>query len=303
MEVFRRNVIFYVNQIVVKKIYGIKMRNVKIIAEIGCNHQGDINLAYDLISTAKNCGVDYVKFQKRFPEHCVPEHLRFSPHPSPHHSFGETYLKHRQALEFSLDQHIALFEFCQKNKVKYACSVWDVESTKQIISLNPDYIKVPSAANTNYNILSLLLSEFKNDIHISLGMMTLEEKQSLIDFLYPYKERIVVYWTTSEYPVPFERIYLQEIVELKKIFPRVGFSGHHKGISIDIGAVTLGIDYLERHFTLDRTFRGSDHAASLEPKGLQTLIRDINALSAALTVKDVEMTEIEKQIRLKLKIV
>lgn len=277
------------------------MTKIKTIAEIGCNHQGSMNLAFDLILAAKNCGVDYVKFQKRCPEVSVPVHMKNISHPEPFHSFGETYLQHRKALEFSPEQHADLFAFCQKNNVRYACSVWDIPSARHIINLKPDYIKVPSASNTNYNLLSFLFSEFDNDIHISIGMISKEEKVNLFNFLSKYKERIVVYWTTSEYPVPFERVYLGEISQLKNIFPRVGYSGHHKGISIDIAAIALGATYLERHFTLDRTLKGSDHAASLEPIGLQKLIRDINALEKAWTLKDVEMTDIEKQTRFKLK--
>ncbi len=277
------------------------MFKIKTIAEIGCNHQGNIETAFEMVKAAKSCGVDYVKLQKRCPKICVPDHMKNAKHPNPVHSFGETYLEHREALEFSLEQHIKLYSFCCENNIKYSCSVWDIPSAKDILQLKPEYIKIPSAANINYDLLSFLFSESDVDIHISLGMITKQEKEKLFEFIYDYKYRIVVYWTTSEYPVPFERVYLNEIANLKKEFPRVGFSGHHRGIAIDIAAATLGAEYIERHFTLDRTMKGSDHAASLEPIGLQKLVRDISALEKAMSNKDVEMTDIEKQTRFKLK--
>jgi sialic acid synthase len=273
----------------------------KIVAEIGCNHQGNFDHAISMILAAKNSGANYIKLQKRNNKECLPHHMKNVPHPNPCHSFGKTYFLHRESLELTLSQHKEISVFCNKQNIGYACSVWDLTSAADIISLQPDYIKIPSAQNTNFDLLSFVYNNFTRDVHISLGMTTAEERHKIFSVIDKYKDRTVVYWTTSEYPVPFNRIYLKELLKLKNSFPRVGFSGHHLGIAIDIAAYALGIEFLERHFTLDRTWKGSDHAASLEPSGMQKLVRDILATEQALAYKDVEMTDVEKEARHKLK--
>ncbi len=273
-----------------------------VVAELCCNHMGDYEIACKMIRVAKASGADYAKFQKRNPEESVPEEWHTKPHPNPRHAFGVTYLEHRQELEFDFATHCNFQMICNDQNIGYACSVWDVTSAREIISLNPDFIKVPSAANTFYQMLDILFNDYKGDIHISLGMMTKKEKEQLFTYLEPYKQRTVVYHAVTEYPVPFERMFLLEIKELKKVFPRVGFSGHHLGISADISAFTLGAEVIERHFTLDRTWLGSDQAASIEPQGLSKLCRDLKAVQKALSYRTEEMTDIEKQNREKLKI-
>ncbi len=274
----------------------------KVIAEIGCNHQGKFEVAVEMIKMAKICGADYVKFQKRNTEECIPKEVQNKPHPCPMNAFGETYLEHRKALEFSLDQHIELKKICYNLGIGYSCSTWDITSARQIISLNPDYIKVPSPANNNFDMLNILFQEYNKDVHISLGMTTKEERKKLFDYLYKYSNRVVLYWTTSEYPVPFDRLYLLEILNLRKDFPRVGYSGHNYGISVDMLAYCLGAEYIERHFTLDRTWKGTDQAASLEADGLRRLCRDLGAAYKSLTYKNCEMTDSEIENRKKLKI-
>ena len=219
------------------------------------------------------------------------------------HSFGETYLEHREKLEFSIEQHQQLFNICREVGIGYSVSVWDVQSAQNIISLEPDYIKIPSAMNENYKLLDYLFENFNKDIHISLGMISKENRETLYKYLEDKKDRVVMYWTTSGYPVPFDELYLLELVELKKIFPRISFSGHHRGIAIDIAAFVLGnVEFIERHFTLDRTSKGSDHSASLEPLGLQRLCRDLKAVQKSLSFKKIDYTEDEKINMKKLKV-
>ena len=129
------------------------MQKVHIVAELCCNHGGNLDTASHMIEAAKWCGADYAKLQKRTPELAVPQHMHNAPHPCPMHAFGETYLEHRKALEFSIEQHEILFKKCQEIGIGYACSVWDIQSAKDIISLDPDYIKIPSAMNMNYKLL------------------------------------------------------------------------------------------------------------------------------------------------------
>ena len=156
-------------------------------------------------------------------------------------------------------------------------------------------------------MLEFLASNYDGDIHISVGMTTPEEQEQIVQLMEKCNaaNRVVLYACTSGYPVPFEQVCLLELQALKERFglriKEIGFSGHHLGIAADIAAVALGASWVERHFTLDRTWKGTDNAASLEPDGLRRLVRDVRAVSLALTLKDTPILEIEKPQRNKLK--
>lgn len=278
-------------------------KKINIVAEACCNHQGNFELALQMIKTAKLCNADYVKFQKRNCIKAVPKHMHNKPHPCPVHAFGETYLEHRRNLEFTIKQHKELKQYCDSIDIQYSCSVWDPDSAAEIISLNPDYIKIPSALNYNFKLLNYIFDNFHKKIHISFGMITQGEINNLISYLIPKKDKVVPYWTTSGYPVKFAELYLLEINNLKNHFNEVGYSGHNLGIAADMAAIVLGATWVERHFTLDRTAIGSDNAASLEPIGLSKLIRDTKAIVKSLQYKKVDLTEDEKKNREKLKII
>ena len=271
-----------------------------VVAEAGCNHMGNFNIALQLIEMAKLCKADYVKFQKRTPELCVPKHIQSNPHQNPNNAFGSNYLEHRNNLEFTIEQHQELKLYCDKIGIKYACSVWDIVSAKEIATLSPDYIKIPSAMNNNFKLIEYVFQNQDNDVHISLGMATKREIEGLIDFVQPYFDRVIFYWTTSGYPVDFKELFLTEINKLRDRGFRVGFSGHHRGIAVDIAAYTLGATHIERHFTLDRCWKGTDHAASLEPSGLDRLCRDLRATYESFARKH-QITEDEKINRSKLR--
>ena len=280
----------------------------KIIAEIGCNHKGDINIAKEMITVAAfYCKVDVVKFQKRNNTELLSGEEYNAPHPNPVHSYGSTYGAHREYLEFTLEQHKEILDLCRKNNVEYSTSVWDVTSAKEICTLNPSFIKIPSACNLNEMLLEYLCENFTGEIHLSLGMTTREEEKKIIAFFETRKRNIdlVIYSCTSGYPVPFENIYLLEISRLKKEYASrvksIGFSGHHLGIAVDSAAVALGAECIERHFTLDRTWKGTDHAASLEPDGLRKMARDCRAVFSALQFKQADILPIEEEQRNKLK--
>lgn len=284
------------------------MDKTKVVAEIGCNHKGDIDLAKEMIKTAAYfCEVDVVKFQKRSPRELLSEEEYNTPHPVPENSYGVTYGEHREFLELSVDQHRELKDYCDENGVDYSSSVWDLQSAKEIISLSPKTIKIPSACNLNRSLLELICDTFDGEIHVSLGMTTQVEEERIINF-FEQKNRnqnLVLYSCTSGYPVPFENVNLLEIKRLKENYSErikaIGFSGHHLGIAVDMGAFILGAQWIERHFTLDRTWKGTDHAASLEPGGLRKLVRDVEALSKSLNYKDSEILNIEEVQRKKLK--
>ena len=155
----------------------------KIIAEIGCNHKGDIGIAFELLDLAKSSGAHVAKFQKRYSKELLTEEQYNSPHPNPYNSYGSTYGEHREFLEFDLDQNIKLMNYCSDIGIEYSTSVWDVTSAKEITSLNPKLIKVPSASNTHYNMLEVLRDEYKGDVHVSFGMTTEDEQEKLVNFL------------------------------------------------------------------------------------------------------------------------
>lgn len=284
------------------------MQAPKIIAEIGCNHKGDMEIAHELIVTAAIfCKVDVVKFQKRNNKELLSDEEYNSPHPNPIHSYGKTYGEHREYLEFDLDQHRQLKKWCEENNLIYSTSVWDLTSAKEIAGLDPVLIKIPSACNRNKALLTYLCEHYGGEIHISFGMTTHEEEEEIVKLFEKYNRAkdLVIYSCTSGYPVPFEDICLNEITRLKKAYDErvkaVGFSGHHLGIAVDIAAMTLGAEWIERHYTLDRTWKGTDHAASLEPDGMRRLARDCRAVSRALTYKSKDILEIESVQREKLK--
>jgi len=279
----------------------------KLIAEIGCNHKGDINIAKQLLKIAAESNVSVAKFQKRNNKELLTDEQYNSPHPNPINSYADTYGAHREYLEFTIDQHKLLKQYCEELGVIYSTSVWDVTSAKEIISLSPKLIKVPSACNNHYSMLEVLRDEYDGMIHVSFGMTTYDEQEKIVSFfeLKNQAKRLVLYSCTSAYPVPFEDVCMLEIIKMKKKFAsRVkafGFSGHHLGIAIDIAAYTLGAEWIERHFTLDRTWKGTDHAASLEPTGLKKLNRDLLATYKVLKYKGSEILDIEKSQRDKLK--
>lgn len=279
-----------------------------IIAEIGCNHAGSLDLAKRMIQVAAHfCEVDVVKFQKRDPRTLLTEEQYNAPHPNASHSFGRTYGQHREFLEFTADEHRELMGACANAGVAYSTSTWDLPSARAINTLDPPLIKIPSASNTNFEMLAYLCDEFNGELHLSLGMTQRREEEEIVSFL-DGRGRLastVLYACTSGYPVPFQDLCLGEITRLRDAYGEsvggIGFSGHHLGIAADIAAQTLGANWIERHFTLDRTMKGTDHAASLEPDGMRKLVRDVRAVDAALTTKREEILPIEEVQREKLK--
>ncbi len=284
------------------------MKSPKVIAEIGCNHKGDMEIARELIMTAAMfCKADVVKFQKRCSKELLTEEQYNAPHPNPMHAYGETYGAHREFLEFDLDQHRQLAKWCEEFDIEYSTSVWDVTSAREITELQPGLIKIPSACNLHWEMLDELCKNFKGEIHLSFGMTTHAEEDQIVDFFQSHNRAadLVLYSCTSGYPVAFEDICLLEITRLKEKFDgtvkAIGFSGHHLGIAADVAAMTLGAEWVERHFTLDRTWKGTDHSASLEPQGMRKLARDLRNVHKALAYKQTEVLDVEKVQRDKLK--
>lgn len=280
----------------------------KIICEIGGNHKGEFEFAKEMVKIASNfCDVDIIKFQKRNNRELLSEDEFNKPHPNPENSYGETYGAHRENLEFNIDQHKELKKYCESFNKIYSSSVWDITSANEIVSLNPSIIKIPSAMNLNFPLLSHICKIYNGEIHLSLGMTFDKEISKIIDFFENKNKlnNLVIYYCRSSYPAYEDKLNLNQISKLKSLYgdkiKSIGFSGHHPGISIDIAAYTLGAEYFERHFTLNRTFKGTDHAASLEPDGLRRLVRNLRETKIALSDWDGNLDEEETFQRNKLK--
>lgn len=291
---------------------------VKVIAEIGCNHKGDMDLAKELIRVAaQECKADVAKFQKRHNRELLTPEEYDTPHPNAANSYGDTYGAHREFLEFDTDQHKELIDACASHGIAYSTSVWDLTSAKEMAALNPPLLKIPSATNQHYDLQGYLCEHYGGEIHVSTGMSTGDEIEKLVSF---YEERdrakdLIVYSCTSGYPVAFEDVCLFEITNLMEKFGQrvrsIGFSGHHLGIATDVAALAIGrvkeaegkgtFSHIERHFTLDRTWKGTDHAASLEPSGMRRLCRDIKNVDMALAHKSQDVLPVEQVQRDKLK--
>ncbi len=293
--------------------------DIKVIAEVGCNHKGDMAIARRMIRVAAEfCNADVIKFQKRNNRELLSREEYDRPHPVPENAYGNTYGAHREFLEFTTEQHAELKEECERMGVAYSTSVWDLTSAKEMAALQPALLKIPSATNLNFELQDYLCAHFKGEIHVSTGMTTLAEMDQIVE-RYEQNGRaqdLVLYACTSGYPVSVEDICLLEINRIQERYRKrikaVGFSGHHLGISPDVSALTVGMlgerdlqaapfRYIERHFTLNRAWKGTDHAASLEPDGLRRLCRDIRSVEKALTLKTEEILPVEQVQRDKLK--
>lgn len=265
-------------------------------AEVGANHNGSMSTAKRMIRAAADAGASFVKFQRRHPE--LREDWADKPYNSPH-SYGATYLEHRQALEFSKEQHAELWNYCRSEGIPYTTSVWDIPSFDDVKDLFAPFIKIPSACNEDWELLEKVAAEWKGEVHVSNGMASpgLEVRHREL-----FGDRLVSYVATSAYPCRFEDVHLADLPRLKAQGYRVGLSGHHLGIALDVAAVVAGAEVIERHFTLDRTSKGNDHAASLEPDGLKKLCRDIQAVSAAWNTRQAILpSEMETYSKFKVK--
>ncbi|WP_440102898.1 N-acetylneuraminate synthase family protein [Streptosporangium sp. H16] len=251
---------------------------VYMIAEIGINHNGDLDIARRLIDVAAEAGCQAVKFQKRTPEICVPLEQRDQIRQTP---WGEmTYMEYKIRTEFGLKEYTEIAKHCQERGLDWFASPWDVPSVEFLESMNVVTHKIASASVTDLELLRALASTGKPLI-LSTGMSTLEEIDQAVEILGTSK--LVMMHATSTYPLPPEEANLRAIVTLQERYGvPVGYSGHERGLQISLAAVTLGAVTVERHITLDRTMWGSDHAASLEPAGLEHLVRDIRIIETAL---------------------
>ena len=272
-------------------------RPVYVIGEIGINHNGDMSIARQLIDVAANAGCDAVKFQKRTPEICVPVEQQGKMRATP---WGEmTYPEYKHRVEFGEEEYAEIDRYCAQRGLQWFASPWDAPSVDFLERFDVVTHKVASASITDREMLRALAATGKPVI-LSTGMSELKEIDEAVEIL--GTGRLVILHATSTYPLPAEEANLRTIDTLRERYGvPVGYSGHERGLQISLAAVTLGACAVERHITLDRTMWGSDHAASLEPTGLQHLIRDIRVIESALGdgVKRVFPGEVEPRERLR----
>ena len=270
-----------------------------IIAEIGINHNGSIDLAKKLINEAKNAGCDAVKFQKRTVDVVYTKEELAKERITP---LGRTNGDLKRGLEFNYSQYKEIDEYCRKRKIMWFASCWDEGSVDFMEQFNPPCYKIASASLTDDNLLKHTKNTGK-PIILSTGMSTMEQIEHAVGIL--GEDNLVLMHATSTYPTAQNELNLQVILTLKDKFScPVGFSGHERGLAPSLMAVTMGADAIERHITLDRTTWGSDHAASLEPQGITRLVRDIRQVPIVLgdgckKVYDDELPIIEKLRRVK----
>ena len=268
-----------------------------VIAEIGINHNGDVEIAKKLIDVASVFGCDAVKFQKRTPEICVPKDQQGVMRETPWGTM--TYLEYKKRTEFGEKEYSQIDEHCKAKGIHWFASCWDEPSVDFMEKFNPPCYKVASASLTDHALIKKKVATGR-PIILSTGMSTMEEIEETVAMI--PKDRLVITHATSTYPCKPEEINMRMLNTLREKFDvPVGYSGHEVGLQISLAAAALGAAVIERHITLDRTMWGTDHSASVEPGGLHRLVRDIRIIDKCLGDGVKKVYESEVPIRAKLR--
>lgn len=278
------------------------MNKVVIIAEAGVNHNGDINLAKQLIDVASTSGVDYVKFQTFNSKKLVSKFAQKANYQKENtNNSSESQLTMLQKLELSKEMHLELMDYCNSKSIKFLSTAFDLESIDFLNELNIDLFKIPSGEITDLPYLRKVGSLGK-PIILSTGMADLKEIGEALEVLLEagtQKNNITVLHCNTEYPTPMEDVNLKAMSTIAKEFNvKIGYSDHTLGIEIPIAAVALGATVIEKHFTLDKTLEGPDHKASLEPEELKAMVLAIRNIEKALGngKKEPSKSEIKNKI-------
>ena len=271
---------------------------VYIIAEIGINHNGSIDIAKKLIDEAAAAGCDAVKFQKRTPELCTPKDQWHIMRETP---WGQmSYINYRHMVEFGYEEYETIDSYCRERGIDWFVSCWDEESVDFIEQFNPSIYKFASASLTDHALIEKVKLLGKPYI-LSTGMSTIDQIKETVEKF--GTDNLLIAHSTSAYPCPPKELNLKMIDTLEELYPAtpVGYSGHETGLSTTVAAVAMGASFIERHFTLDRAMWGSDQAASVEPQGMQRLVRDIRDIEQAWGdgIKRVYDSEISAMKRLR----
>ena len=252
-----------------------------IIAEIGNNHNGNLQIAFELIKKAKEAGADAVKFQVKDIELAFDKESLDKPYSGPN-SFGKTYREHKLALEFSENQIKEVYQFAKKINIICFATPFDVNSVELLERIGNPIYKISSFHVTDLNLIEKI-AKINKPILMSTGMSTIKEIETAVNLIRKYTDKIALFQCTSCYPTDDKDVNLRVIPALKNRFNcPVGFSGHERGTSISVAAVALDACMIEKHFTLDRTMKGPDHASSVEPIGLKSIADRIKKIFDAL---------------------
>ena len=275
------------------------MNNCKIIAEIGINHNGDLTIAKKLVESAKKCGFDAVKFQKRDIETVYTKAELDKPRESP---WGSTTREQKEGLEFGKKEYDEINNYCESLKIQWFASAWDTKSLEFLDNYNLEYQKVASAMITNIEFLESL-SKRKKYTFISTGMSDFKVIDKAVEIFNKNDCKYELMHSVSAYPCPEDQLNLNLITVMRKRYGcNVGYSGHESSVSPSIIAVSLGATSLERHITLDRSMYGSDQAASLEEKGFNELISIVRKIPIVIgSSKEKKILECEKPVAKKLR--
>jgi len=270
-----------------------------IIAEIGINHNGDLEIAKRLIDVAQSSGCDAVKFQKRNPDVCVPEHQKSVIRDTP---WGQmTYLDYKHKVEFEKEEYDVIDEHCKSRGIAWSASPWDLDSLEFLLQYNLPFIKIPSALLTNDKLIIESCKSGKKII-LSTGMSTEIEIDHAVALLKEHANEFAILHCNSSYPAPLKDLNLSYIKKLKEKYAcQVGYSGHEFRLGTTVSTVYLGAEILERHITLDRTMWGSDHMCSVEPQGLIKLVKGVRELEESYGDGNKVVTAAEQVIRKKLR--
>ena len=273
------------------------MKKTYIIAEIGINHNGSLDVAKRLIDVAVVSGCDAVKFQKRNPDVCVPEHQKEVMRDTP---WGRmTYLDYKYKVEFEKEEYDEIDRYCKGKGIEWSASPWDLDSLDFLMRYNVPWLKIPSAMITNEKLMRACAAT-KKKVIFSTGMSTYEEIDQAVEWL-AGSETLMLH-CNSTYPAPLKDLNLKCIQTLKERYNcEVGYSGHEFRLGTSVAAVYLGATCIERHITLDRTMWGSDHLSSVEPQGLIKMVRGIRELEEAYGDGIKKVTDGELKPRKKLR--
>lgn len=276
-----------------------------IIAEIGINHNGSLEIAKKLIDEAVAAKANAVKFQKRTPEICVPKNQWNTIRDTPWGMM--TYIDYKRKTEFGYDEYCEIDRYCREREIDWFVSTWDVEAVDFMQQFETPLYKLASASLTDTALIERILYTGR-PLMLSTGMSTMTEIETAMRFINRFDENypLMVAHSTSAYPCKPEELNLKMIEILRGLFPNapIGYSGHETGLATTVAAVSMGATFVERHFTLDRAMWGSDHAASVEPGGFQRLVKDIRDVELALGdgVKKVYESELAPMKRLRVNI-
>lgn len=275
------------------------MKRTIIIAEAGVNHNGNLATAMKLVDVAAYAGVDYVKFQTFNSKKLVARNASLAEYQKRNIGNGtESQYNMLSNLELSKKDHYQLIDYCQKKGIKFLSTAFDLESVEFLRSLDLDYWKIPSGEITNYPYLRMIAG-YKGKVIMSTGMSSIPEIREAISVLTKFgvdKSDISLLHCNTEYPTPMCDVNLKAMEQMRINFGMpVGYSDHTKGIEVPVAAVALGAEIIEKHFTLDRTMPGPDHAASLEPKELKDMVRSIRNIEKALGTGKKDVSESERR--------